>query len=455
VKTTGLLRLILFCHPSEWKRCEPVYELSAEEIIRSIKQAEDGGADAVQLTLDVSGDTLSGARIQSQDDFRRIFEAISPDNTHIIFDTGMASPALLAMLMNNGRAARAAFLYDPFTYLARKGKRPLPQKEFQGVIRQMSGFEGIRSLCADGLFYHHAGATIVQELGVVLAIASEYLAETDEAERTSAANSLIFRISAGPLYFPEIAKFRAIRILWKNLLRTYGIDENTPPYVHTETTFQNKAEADPYNNMIRVTTEAMAAALGGVDSLTVHPYDASFQKPDQFSARIARNVHHILREEAHIAKVADPSAGSYYIEQLTNQIAAEAWTFFRSIENKGGFVKSLESGSIQDAIRASGAVKMQALRNGKRVLVGATKYRNSDEKISGKRKAVTSAVKMDVTGPKRSVQRDNLIESLQTLFEQGCTLGDVSESLIQPHEMEFSPLQPISFEELFNREEKP
>ncbi len=442
-----------------WRRCEPVYEITVPKINNALKTAVKGGADAFQIPCELSADektpesNISGTRLHTQEDFDRLFEGIDLKSSHLLFESGLASPALFAMLKNHNRPfASAAFLFDPFTRLVHHSKKSLTDNALQQMISQMSGHDGFRTLAADGLYYHHAGATIVQELGTVLAIASEYLATTEIKKRSGAAQSIWIRLSAGPLYFPEIAKFRAIRLLWKKLLSVYGIDDSIPLYIHSETTMQNKTASDPYNNIIRATTEGMSAVLGGTDSLTIAPFNAVFQKPTPFSARIARNVHHIIREEAHLAKTADPAAGSYYIEELTSNVANKAWEFFRVIEKQGGFVNAVENGMLQSAINESRERKIEAYRDLTRPLIGTSKYINKDERTVKESDSKHLTELLKYSGKKAEIDSENLIESLREHFEKGYTLGDLRESLIQPREVRYKTLEPFNAGQLFGQE---
>ena len=152
--------------------------------------------------------------------------------------------------------------------------------------------------------------------------------------------------------------------------------------IHCETTRWNKTIYDPYVNMLRTQTEAMAAVLGGTDSLTVEPFDSCFRKPDEFSERIARNQQLLLKEEAYFDKVADPSAGSYYIENVTALIAENAWKLFLEIEEEGGFLASLKSGLIQKRISESAGNRKKDVSARKDILLGTNKYPNSEESYS-------------------------------------------------------------------------
>ena len=152
--------------------------------------------------------------------------------------------------------------------------------------------------------------------------------------------------------------------------------------IHCVTSRWNKTIYDPYVNLLRTQTEAMSAILGGTDSLTVEPFDIVFRNPDEFSERIARNQQLILKEEAYFDKVADPAAGSYYIENLTNLIAENAWKVFLEIEDKGGFLSCLKSGFIQKKLSESGSKKESDIAKRKTSLLGTNQYPNTNEKLS-------------------------------------------------------------------------
>jgi methylmalonyl-CoA mutase len=150
----------------------------------------------------------------------------------------------------------------------------------------------------------------------------------------------------------EIAKLRAARILWSVISDAYKArDKNSfRMEIHSVTKVWNDTVPDPYTNLLRTQTEAMSAVLGGTDSLTVNPFDTAYTVPDEFSERIARNQQLILKEEAWFDKVADASAGSYYIENLTALVAENAWKLFLGIENNGGFISALDSGFVGEII---------------------------------------------------------------------------------------------------------
>ncbi len=231
--------------------------------------------------------------------------------------------------------------------------------------------------------FGNAGANAVQELAFGLSIFVEYTDSLTEkgisAEKIFAQSAFSFAI--GGNYFMEIAKFRAMRLLWKRLLHAYQISA-VPCYLHAQSTLLNKSNLDAYNNMVRATSEAMSAVVGGVNALTTLPYNASFEVTDDFSQRIARNVSTILASEAHFDKVKDISAGTYYIEALTQQLTNKSWDLFLATEKEGGFVKAFETGFIQKGILQVAQERQQDFKTQKNIQVGVNKFKNQKEEAT-------------------------------------------------------------------------
>jgi methylmalonyl-CoA mutase len=232
----------------------------------------------------------------------------------------------------------------------------------------------------------NAGADIVQELAFAISMGCEYMTQLTQRGIKSevAASKIGFTFGTGSNYFPEIAKLRAARLLWSVVLDGFKPEDATSikMNIHSVTSEWNKTIYDPYVNLLRTQTEAMSAILGGADSLTVEPFDTVFRQPDEFSERIARNQQLILKEEAYFDKVADPAAGSYYIENLTSLIAENAWKLFLEIEEKGGFLSCLKSGFIQTKLSESAKKRQNDVATRKISLLGTNQYPNTLEKIS-------------------------------------------------------------------------
>lgn len=222
--------------------------------------------------------------------------------------------------------------------------------------------------------YHNAGANTCTELACALAHANEYL-------NLGTDNNIVFNIAVGADYFFEIAKLRALRKLWDTMASEYGI--NTPATIHCETALNNKTIYDYNNNILRTSIESMAAVVGGCDALFVHPYDVLFKQPNDFSNRIARNVQLVLKHEAHLNKINDAANGSYFIENLSQEIAEKSWELFQNIEAKGGWIACVESGYLQDVVAQQAQATQQKVDSGDRVVLGVNKYPNANEKMKG------------------------------------------------------------------------
>jgi methylmalonyl-CoA mutase len=260
--------------------------------------------------------------------------------------------------------------------------------DLAGWILQAARFPGLKIIGVHGRNFHQAGATIAQELAYSFSQVSEYL-DSLIALKVPAeliASKISFHFAVGSNYFMEIAKFRAAHILWLNLVNGYGMDKGSAPpiYIHAETSRWNQTVYDPHVNLLRNTTEAMSAALAGVNSITVLPFDYAYEVPTEFAERIARNQQILLREEACFDKVADPAEGSYYIESLTSSICEVAWKLFQEIESAGGYTAAFYDGIIQDAIVNAAMERDQNIAHRKEILLGTNQYPNPAEEMLAK-----------------------------------------------------------------------
>lgn len=217
---------------------------------------------------------------------------------------------------------------------------------------------------------HEAGATAVQELGFALAEAVENLDAATASGKTveEAGSATIFVFAVGSNYFFEIAKLRAARLLWSTAMSEFASEGSRPAiaHFHVRTARANKSLLDPFTNLLRVTTEALSAVIGGCDSLSVEAFG--------FDSHLATNVQRILREEAHLGRVADPAGGSYYIESLTEALAREAWKIFQTVEAVGGWSPAIKSGIIDQALADSFAAKAKEIASRRRTMVGVNNY---------------------------------------------------------------------------------
>ncbi len=221
-----------------------------------------------------------------------------------------------------------------------------------------------------------------------MAWGNEYLNQLVEAgvPAALAAKKIKFHFGISSNYFMEIAKFRAARMLWANIVNEYKPECECACQmaVHAETSSFNLTLYDAHVNLLRTQTETMSAALAGVDSIAVTPFDKAYETPDDFSERIARNQQLILKEECHFNKVVDPAAGSYFIENLTVSIAKQAWDLFLQVEDEGGMLEAIRAGKVQAAVNASNQARHEAVSKRKETLLGTNQYPNFNEKAGEK-----------------------------------------------------------------------
>ena len=241
-----------------------------------------------------------------------------------------------------------------------------------------------------GCTLQDAGSFIYQELGYALAWGNEYVSTLVESgvPAETANQKLRFNLGISPNYFMEIAKFRAIRLLWANIMAQYTDNkEACKAHVHAVTSTYNLSVFDAHMNLLRTQTEAMSAALGGVDSMTVTPFDVPYEEATDFSERLARNQQLLLKEESHMGSVVDIPGGSYYIEKLTVAIAEQAWKLFLAVEEDGGFLAQVKAGKVQAAIAESTKTRHANVAKRKEILVGTNQYPNFNELSDGKKPA--------------------------------------------------------------------
>ena len=302
---------------------------------------------------------------------------------------------------------RIAFCIDPLVKgLSSKGDFCSPNGEkciarIVELIHKTKEYKHVRIVTVAGQTFGNSGSTIVEELAFTLSAGHDCLVRLTDAglDVDAAARKLRFSFSVSSNYFMEIAKFRAARMLWANIVKGYGPAKNCAckMQIHAETSRWNQTVYDPYVNMLRGTTEAMSATIAGVHSLEVMPFDASFENPTEFSKRIARNVELLLKNESHFDQVVDPAGGSYYVENLTQSIAAEAWKLFLEIEEKGGYTEAYKAGLIVERIKASAAAKDKNIATRRQTLLGANQYPNFTE-VAGKEITAESVTRKQAEG---------------------------------------------------------
>lgn len=279
--------------------------------------------------------------------------------------------------------------FDPIEKMLMKGKDTSKLlADAPVLVEKLKDYPNMRCIMVHSEALNNSGAYIVQELGYALAWGNEYLHQLVEAgvDVDLAARSIKFYMGVSENYFMEIAKFRAARLLWAEIVKQYEpkCDCSCKMIVNAQTTTYNKTIFDSYVNLLRTQTETMSAALAGVHSIVVTPFDAVYEQPTDFSERIARNQQLLLKEESHFDKVVDPSAGSYYIEELTHSLADVAWKLFLKIEEEGGFLAAVKAGTVQDDINATNDKRHADAAKRKEFILGTNQFPNFTETSDGK-----------------------------------------------------------------------
>lgn len=370
--------------------------------------AEDP-AEANRQALDVLGKGVNSLGFKVKDPSKAAIETllkgIDVKAVELNFNTCPRkaldlAKALMEYLTANGltEAFRGSINFDPLKRAFRHGAEIDAKAVAAEAVELLDIVEkapGLRCLAVNSEVLNNAGCFIFQELGYALSWGAQWMTLLTEAgvKPSVVANRIKFNMGVSSNYFMELAKFRAARMLWAQIADKYQPIEKADckMALHATTSRFNQTLYDAHVNLLRSQTEAMSAALAGVDSLTVTPFDTPYKTPDDFSERIARNQQFLLKEESHLDKVADPAGGSYYVETLTVSLAREAWKLFLDVEEKGGFFACINSGDVQRAVNESAAKRHNDMARRKEILLGSNQFPNFNEFAADKIQAGSSA----------------------------------------------------------------
>jgi len=357
---------------TQWRICQTIFvadvKRSNSKAIKTIKN----GAESIKFII-------PSEEVSIVD----LLENINFEHITIFFELQFLSETFVKNLITITANAEIFIQTDIIGNLARNGNwhKTLNDdfSKFNAIVAQTKSFD------VDLALYQNASANMVQQLAYAMAHATEYLDKIsdDEAlytifkENKYSKYSVIFNVSIGSNYFFEIAKLRALRLLWRTIAKTYHI--NPECHIIASPSKRNKTIYEANTNLLRTTTECMSAILGGANTIYNMPFDAVYKKSNAFSERMARNQLLILKHESWLNKVNNPSDGTYYIETLTNQLAEKALVLFKDIEANGGFLKQLKEGIIQRKIKESATKEQQQFDAGETVLLGTNKYPNAKE----------------------------------------------------------------------------
>ena len=393
-----------------WEVSQEIAEASPESFNRALRADLERGQTAVNMLLDTAtllgedADTpdtayvgKGGLSISCLDDLGKALDGVDIQQTPLFVQTGASSIPLASMVLallekqsGSKEKLRGCIGSDPLGELARTGRLCRGMSGAYDDMAQLTAWAAanapdLQTTLVRGHPYHDGGANAVQELAFAIATGVEYLREL-QARGVSidqAAPRMMFAFSLGSNFFMEVAKLRAARILWAKVVAAFGGGEDSQKMrIHARTSGWNKTLYDPNVNMLRSTTEAFSGVLGGCDSMHIGPLDEVARVPSDFTRRVARNAHTVLRDEAGLNRTVDPAGGSWYVENLTDTVARKGWDLFREVEKQGGMAKALEAGYPQDQVAAVAAERAKAYAQRRDIFVGTNMYPNvADEPL--------------------------------------------------------------------------
>ena len=448
---------------SPWKVSQEIAEGLPEKFNASLIDALSKGQNSVEIVLDCAsanavdadksekGKVASGGlSVSTAKDFERALAGVDTSAVPVNVYVESAAAGIEAILFaaERGKKLKGGIFFDPLGTLAKTGKlsRSLDcayNEMFALCSYNIKNMPDFGAIGVDTMAYSSAGASAVEELGAAFATAVAYIRAMMERglDIDAAASMIRFRVSLGSNFFMEIAKLRAAKMLFAKIIGEFGGSEESKKIrLGARTSIYNKTVYDPYVNILRAATEAFEGAIGGVDSMTVGAFDEIIRKPDEFSSRIARNQQIILQEECALTDVIDPAGGSYYVENLTRELAAKAWEFFVKIESEGGMLKALESGFVQDAIAKTAAAKKKLYDTRRSSVVGTNNYANMSEKLLDKgeckcaelfeeRSKVVSSERADVGVDLKGAAGAEAIAELVSAAEKGAGISELQSAV--------------------------
>jgi methylmalonyl-CoA mutase len=455
---------------------------TAEESNAFYRKALAAGQQGVSVAFDLAthrgydsdhprvvGDVgKAGVAIDSVEDMKLLFDGIPLDRVSVSMTMNGAVIPILASFIVTGeeqgldRSLLSGTIQNDILkeFMVRNTYvyPPEPSMRIVADIIEFTAAEMPRfnSISISGYHMQEAGANLVQELAFTLADGREYV-RTALARGMNVddfAGRLSFFFAIGMNFFMEAAKLRAARLLWHRIMSEFQPKKPVSLMLrtHCQTSGVSLQEQDPYNNVVRTAYEALAAVLGGAQSLHTNALDEAIALPTEFAARIARNTQLILQEETGVAKVIDPLAGSYYVESLTAQMAEAAWTLIEEVEELGGMTRAVASGMPKLRIEESAARRQAAIDRGEEVIVGVNKYRlDAEDPIdfrsidnaavrgaqiarlarvrASRDTAACDAALRELT--RRAAQGGNLLDAAITAARARATVGEISMAMEQ------------------------
>jgi methylmalonyl-CoA mutase len=352
---------------SEFKICQNIFVFDVEKSVERALDTLERGADSLRFTIE--DDSI---------DVGKLLEKLPLENVAVYFNFKFFSIDFVQIIdtIIQHKKAVAYYNMDPIGQLARDGNwfTTKDKNNFDSLNLLSTAVPNSSIISIDATLYQNAGANMEQQLAYSLAHANEYFNRIPVINKP-----IVIQVAVGTNYFFEIAKLRALRLLFNLVAKEYN--HNLECHLLVSPTKRNKTLYDYNVNMLRTTTECMSAIIGGADAIANLPYDSLYHKDNEFGDRIARNQLLVLKNESYFDKVNNPADGSYYIETLTAQLAEKALVLFKNIEANGGFLKQLNEGVIKRKIQESADKEQELFDSGKEILLGTNKYPNKDDRM--------------------------------------------------------------------------
>jgi len=369
---------------NSWLVAQELPYANSEDFNAALRHDLDRGQTAINLILDGAGPR--GTKVAHIADLGEALEGVDLASTPVFIQAGVDHRraaedlwALCAALGFDAASLTGRLGCDPMAGIGTEGELPVPAGQLYDELADLTrkAAPGLHTLPVYEDPWHDGGADGALGLGLTLASAVHALREM-EARGLSleeAACGVHFNLCIGSDFFLEIARLRALRVLWSSIMTACGVEPSAASLkIHARTSRRTGTVLDPHVNMLRATTQAMSAVFGGVDSLHVAPFDETSKGPDEFNRRIARNVQLVLKHECHFDHVADPAGGSWFVEKLTADVAVKAWEHFQAVESAGGMGASLEKGLVQEWVATAAAERAARLATRREVMVGTNQY---------------------------------------------------------------------------------
>ncbi len=477
--------------PTGWDLRQEFVDPELAVANRAILEDLHGGVTSLILRLDLAArngfdpDESAAANLAgrdgimaySVDDLNAVLSGVELSAVAVSLDAGSAflpaAAALVALWRQRGIAldqAAGALGADPLGVLARGGRLPYSLAAAKSLLGDLAvwtsrNLPNVNAVGVDTNAYHCAGATAVQDVAFSVATGVEYLRWMTSAglDVDAASRQLLFSLSLGTHHFLEIAKLRVARRLWSRVVEASGGSaESCAMRIHARTSNRMLTRRDPYENLLRNTAGVFAACLGGAESITSVPFDASLGAPDDFSRRIARNTLLILQEEAHLNRVIDPAGGSWFLDRLTEQISEKAWEVFQQIERQGGMNVALLSGWIAGQIESAFAARAKNIARCEEGITGVSESPDAHEERAARPAPDLSALRESAVKLTRARRRDHaLIAAVSAAADRtaaavaaasaGASIGQIAQALgFHRESTEITALEVRSFVEPFD-----